>query len=96
MTEDTATAATVAAGCPHHATTAPSGCPHLDGYDPLHPEQIGNPWPWLARARSDAPVFFMPEYDMYVVTRHEEALAIYRDPISYSNEGSHDMRVPVP
>jgi hypothetical protein len=33
------------------------GCPHLAGFDPLLGEQIGEPYPWLARARKEAPVF---------------------------------------
>ncbi|MGH2938427.1 MAG: cytochrome P450 [Solirubrobacterales bacterium] len=77
-------------------TTATRGCPHLEGFDPLLPDQVGNPWPWLARARQETPVFYMPEYEMWCITRHDDALAIYRDPITFSNEGSHDMRVPIP
>ena len=81
----------------HGAGTAVTGvCPHLAGFDPLIPEQVGNPWPWLARARAEVPVFYMPQYDMWCVTRYEDALAVYRDPITFSNVGSHDMRVPVP
>jgi cytochrome P450 len=89
MTEDTA----IATGA---GAKASSGCPHLDGFDPLVQEQVGEPWPWLARARREVPVFFMPDYELWCVTRHEDALAVYRDPHTYSNVGSHDARVPVP
>jgi cytochrome P450 len=78
------------------ATPDQRGCPQLHGFDPLIPEQVGNPWPWLERARHDVPVFFMPQYEMWCVTRHADALAVYRDPVTFSNVGSHDMRVPIP
>jgi cytochrome P450 len=79
--------------------SSPAGagsCPHLDGYDPLLPEQVGNPWPWLERARRQVPVFYQPQYGLWCVTRYEDAQTIYRDPVTFSNVGSHDMRVPVP
>lgn len=80
----------------HEAMTG-GGCPHLEkGFDPVLPEQVANPWPWLAEARRDCPVFYMPHYDQWCVTRHEDALSVYRDPVTYSNFGSHDMRVPIP
>src|SRR5581483_3229967 len=75
---------------------AEATCPRLDGFDPVSPDQNANPFPWFARARREAPVFYLPGHDMYVVTRHEDALAIYRDPITYSNVGSHDLRVAPP
>ena len=75
---------------------ATDSCPRLEGFDPLVPEQVGKPWPWLARARAEVPVFYMPQYDMWCVTRYEDALAVYRDPVTFSNVGSHDMRVPIP
>ena len=78
------------------AATAPAGCPHLEGFDPVVHEQVGNPWPYLEEARAEVPVFYMPEYEMWCVTRHEDVLAVYRDPVTFSNEGSHDMRVPIP
>jgi cytochrome P450 len=72
------------------------GCPHLDGFDPVEHETVVNPYPWLERARHECPVFYMPKYDQYVITRYEDLLEIYRDPISYSNVGSHDVRPAVP
>lgn len=67
-------------------------CPHLAGFDPSMPD----PYPLLARARVEAPVFYLPELDYWCVTRHEDVLQIYRDPIAFSSDGMHDMRVPMP
>lgn len=73
------------------------GCPHLEeGFDPVLPEQVVNPWPWLTQARRECPVFHMRQYDQWCVTRHQDVLDVYRDPVTYSNFGSHDMRVPIP
>jgi cytochrome P450 len=78
----------------HGATSSP--CPVIGEFDPLVGEQVGDPFPLLARARREAPVFYMPKYDMWCVTRHADVLSIYRDPITYSNVGSHDVLAPVP
>jgi cytochrome P450 len=72
------------------------GCPFIKGFDPLIPEQVANPWPYLQHARETAPVFYMPGYDQWCVTRHEDVLAVYNDPITFSNQGAHDMRVAIP
>jgi len=63
------------------ATTAigPSGCPVLHGFDPLSPAQVEDPGPLTAVARREAPVFFDPDLDMYVVTRHEDVVSILHD-----------------
>jgi cytochrome P450 len=72
--------------------TLASRCPHLATFDPA----MADPYQMLKEIREQAPVFFIPEHDVWCVTRHEDLLEIYRDPISYSNIGAHDMRVPLP
>jgi cytochrome P450 len=71
-------------------------CPAIPEFDPVDGEHLVDPFPLLADARREAPVFYMPAYDMWCVTRHVDVLSIYRDPITYSNIGSHDLLVPVP
>jgi hypothetical protein len=34
----------------------PTGCPHLDGYNPLTPEELADPYPSFARATRGAGV----------------------------------------
>lgn len=77
------------------AKRALEGCPVFH-FDPLTPEAIRDPYPALAEARRQAPVFYMPEYDQWCVTRHEDLLDVYRDPITYSNGGNWHLRVKRP
>jgi cytochrome P450 len=70
--------------------------PPLQEFDPLRPEHCANPFPWFSRARRDAPVFYMPKYDTWAVTRHADCLSVMRDPETFSNVGAMDVRVPLP
>jgi cytochrome P450 len=74
----------------------PLRCPHLEGFDPLEKEQIGEPYPWLARARREAPVFFMPKYDLWCVTRHADVMSVYKSTDVFSNGGAHAPQIPMP
>ncbi|HET7045659.1 MAG TPA: cytochrome P450 [Gaiellaceae bacterium] len=57
-------------------------------FDPLSPEQRENPFDVLALARRERPVFYAPELDMWVVTRHEDVLAVLKDHRSFSSTGA--------
>lgn len=51
----------------------PPKCPFdPDAFDPLAPGALADPYPELARARAEAPVFRVPDYDMWCVTRWED------------------------
>jgi cytochrome P450 len=65
-------------------------------FDPLIPDHVRDPWPILARARREQPVFWMPALNMYCVTRYADVKTILEDPVTYSNVGANKMRVPVP
>jgi cytochrome P450 len=41
--------------------------------------------PWLRAAQHSSPVFFMPRYKLWCVTRYEDVIAVLRDPASYSS-----------
>lgn len=58
-----------------------NGCP----FDPLDPEQLRNPHPWLGQARATGPVFYAPEVDEWWVTRYADCLAALRDTETYSS-----------
>ena len=60
-------------------------CPRYAAFDPLQPAQIIDPYPILARAREEAPIFYMDKHDLWVVTRREDVLAIYKDMAAFSN-----------
>lgn len=62
-------------------------CPivHGEEFTPWQPEQAGNPYPWLRAAQSQAPIFYLDEYGMWVITRHSDALEVIRDTATYSS-----------
>jgi cytochrome P450 len=68
-------------------TTSAPTCPVVGGqpFDPLDPQQAGDPYRWLAKAQRDTPVFHMPEYDLWCVTRYEDILDVLRDTETYSS-----------
>ncbi len=57
-------------------------------FDPLSPEQREDPFGILALARRERPVFYAPELDLWVVTRHEDVLAVLKDHRSFSSSGA--------
>lgn len=62
-------------------------CPvvHGRGFDPLQPDQAGDPYPWLRAAQVEAPVFFLPSLGLWCVTRHADVLAVLRDTATFSS-----------
>ena len=64
------------------------GCPFVGGreFDPQQIDQVINPHPWLAAARREAPVFYMPKHDQWCVTRYEDVLAVLKDTETFSSQ----------
>ncbi len=54
----------------------------------FRPFELADPFPFLARARTEAPIFYSPELDFWVVTRYEDIRAIFRDPETFSSENT--------
>jgi cytochrome P450 len=76
---------------------SPAGCPVLEGFDPLVPAQVTDPYPWYDRARDECPVFLIPRYGLYCVTRYADAVPVLRDPALFSSSSSTDyVRPPMP
>lgn len=70
-----------------------SACPAFPQFDPLaHPEQLADPGHALKEARASVPVFFMPQYGLWVMTRYEDVREAFRDCETYSNAST--IRVP--
>src|SRR3546814_10799026 len=46
---------------------------------------VATPHRWLREARRNQPVFFMPKYGWYVVTRLDDITRIANDPGTFSN-----------
>lgn len=62
-----------------------AACPH---FDPLEPAQHANPYPVYAELRREAPVFYNPKYDMWVVTRYADVAAVLKQHDIFSSVGS--------
>ncbi len=57
-------------------TQPPSACPFDQEFDPL---DLRDPFPLLAEARREQPVFYSPAIDYWVVTRYDDIKTIFRD-----------------
>ncbi len=57
-------------------------------FDPTTPAQRENPFDVLALARREEPVFYAPALDLWVVTRHEDVLAVLKDHRTFSSTGA--------
>ena len=53
-------------------------------YDPFHDPLLSDPYPFFARAREKAPVFYAAEIDHWVVARYHEIKRILLDPETFS------------
>jgi cytochrome P450 len=76
--------------------TVPRGCPVMQDFDPIEASQLADPYERTAKARQEQPVFYMPEYDLWCLTRYEDILAVLSDPITYSKTDSHEFGVAMP
>jgi cytochrome P450 len=70
------------------------GCPVLSGYDPMEPAELRDPDASYARARREAPVFYMEKYGFWSVSRYEDIFAIMLDTERFSNKNVVPMPLP--
>lgn len=62
-----------------------SSYPVDETFDPLSEDYLEDPYPYYVRFRREAPVFFAPKINMWVVSRYEDILNIVKDPETFSN-----------
>ena len=74
-----------------------TACPIHNGkpFDPLDPDQVEDPFPWMAEARGSAPVFYLEKYDVWCVTRYADVDQVLRDTESISSANAIKIR-PLP
>lgn len=65
---------------------AEAGRPVDPDFDPLAPDYLADPYPYYARFRKEAPVFYAPKIDFWVVSRYEDIVEIVKDPETFSNK----------
>jgi cytochrome P450 len=72
------------------AVEAAPRCPvvHGEPFDPFDPVQADDPYPWMREARKEAPVFYMPELNVWCVTRYEDVLEVMRDDATFSSRNA--------
>jgi cytochrome P450 len=71
------------------------GCPVDHDFDPLAPDFLRDPFEILARLDDDTPVFYAPSLDYYVVTRHADIDAVFRDNETFSAANAQLPLVPL-
>lgn len=54
-------------------------------FDPLDPDYLADPYPYFARFRTEAPVFYAPKIYFWVVSRYEDIQNIVKGPKTYAN-----------
>ena len=67
------------------------------GFDPLSPEYLANPYPFLAAAAAAGPAFYCGLIDHWVVTRYRDIRHIFRTPALFSAANANSpLRPPCP
>jgi cytochrome P450 len=70
-------------------------CPIAEGYDPLDPNVVADPYPALQHLREEGPVFYLPGLDHYIVTRFDDIEAILKDRETWSAANASSPLIPV-
>jgi len=69
-------------------TVAVPACPHAELGRDFKPFDTAEPFAFYARARAQAPIFYSPEIDYWVVTRYDDIREIFRNPATFSSENT--------
>ncbi|MBM4267064.1 MAG: cytochrome P450 [Deltaproteobacteria bacterium] len=65
-------------------------------YAPLSPEHLRDPYPLFQRAHREAPVFFSPAFQLWIVTRYDDIWTVLKDPERFSSAASTTVGTEVP
>ncbi|HMG20251.1 MAG TPA: cytochrome P450 [Kofleriaceae bacterium] len=77
-------------------TEVAPGCPVRAEFDPLSPEYLADPYAIMAALPlAEAPVFYAPSIDYYVVTRYADVVEVFQDPATYSAAAAQLPLVPL-
>ena len=67
---------------PHQTAELPPSCP----FDPEHPATVCNPYPEYRWLRDQAPVCYLPEHDLWAVSRHGDVVEVLNNPQRFSSQ----------
>ena len=70
--------------------------PTFPAYSPFSPEQVNDPFAVFARARREAPIFYSPDLDMWVLTKYEDVRYVYENPETFSSSSVLSPRTGMP
>jgi cytochrome P450 len=70
------------------AAAAAKACPFSDASIDFHPFDVADPFPFYEWARQEAPVFFSPELNYFVVARYADIKAVFEDWRTFSSENA--------
>lgn len=59
-------------------------CPITHDFAPFDKKQVSDPYPFFNRLRSETPVAYSPELDVYLVTRFDDIVEVLKDRDSFS------------
>jgi len=69
--------------------TSLNQCPVIrNDYNPFVSPQLDDPYPFLADARQETPVFYSPVVNMWIVTRYNDICTVIKDPVRFSSKNS--------
>jgi cytochrome P450 len=71
-----------------------ASCP-MHSVDPFDPAFIADPYPVLAKLRVGAPISYVENLNLWLVTRYDDAKAILLDPATYSNAMTQKPLFPI-
>jgi cytochrome P450 len=60
-------------------------------YNPFYPEAKEDPYPFYAALRAEAPVYRIPDTDVFAVTRYRDVAAMLKQPAEFSSMGMRLM-----
>lgn len=70
-------------------------CPVSHNFDPLSTSYMNDPHSLFAKLRADAPVTYVPDLDLYVVSRYADVTRVLEDRETFASEGASSPFVPV-
>ncbi len=69
--------------------------PVNETFDPLDPDYLADPYPYYSRFRKEAPIFYAPKIDFWVISRHEDIQRIVKDSETFSNARVQEPLYPI-
>jgi cytochrome P450 len=77
------------------SAAAAKACPFSDASIDFHPFDLADPFPFYEWARNEAPVFFSPDLNYFVVARYADIKAVFDDWKTFSSENAQAPLRPI-